>query len=451
MRLLEFEQNHVTIDQTISYLRGLNLERVGGNKFYDIAGNQGSIYLIGGGPRAIGFAQHGNILVAAYIWNSFNLLHAPDAKIIIPKGSPETILNNLISVVDGRFNEDDTPNLNVEANTDMFRDRQAEETEQRIDQHATSSMDEQYEELQDKVRLVAGNSSNYIKSLLITGAPSAGKTYNVMKTVQELGLVEGRDYIVVKGSITDAALYLTFIEQIDSLTIFDDCDSVAQSQDGKNMLKNALDTNPVRDISRPTANSLNTKQMSAEDRESVVNAISRILRGEPQDGDIERFEHLLDKKGKKKTNHEDDHFGDVLASFKLDQNGELVSTDRQDSEKLSQLQSYFQRRPPNRIDFKGRIIFISNMEEDDWDSAILTRAFRQDMNFSSDEMLDFIYRIKDSIKAPNLTDAQKLEVLDYIRDLHKANKLKSRINFRLVQQGFDLRLCSTWKRMIANL
>jgi hypothetical protein len=58
-----------------------------------------------------------------------------------------------------------------------------------------------------------------------------------------------------------------------------------------------------------------------------------------------------------------------------------------------------QNNLPNKIDFKGRIIFISNMREDEWDSAILTRCFHQNMEFSDAEMLDYIETIKQHIHA----------------------------------------------------
>jgi hypothetical protein len=97
------------------------------------------------------------------------------------------------------------------------------------------------------------------------------------------------------------------------------------------------------------------------------------------------------------------------------------------------------------------MIFISNMGKDEWDSAILTRTFRQYMDFSDDEMLDFIDKIKGTIAAPGLTDDMKQEVMAYIRERHESGSLNSPVNFRLVQQAFDLRLTANWKTMIDDL
>ena len=302
-----------------------------------------------------------------------------------------------------------------------------------------ATMEQQYSELRDKVALIAGNKSSYIKSLLITGSPSSGKTYTVLNTLRELGLTEGDDYIVIKGSITDSALYQTLVEQIDRLTVFDDCDSVRDSAEGKNLLKGALDTYAVRELSRVNKNSINTKQMKPEERDSIVDSISRILRGEPRGDDLTRFDQYLPKSGKKEVRK-------VRGQLSPHPLGEPEYMD--DQERLRALQSYFSNHLPNRIDFRGRIIFISNLDENEWDSAITSRAFRQNMNFGSEDMLDYIEKIKSSIPADNLTDEEKDEVISYIRQLHDAGKIQSRINFRFVQKCLDLRLCPNWRKMI---
>ena len=110
---------------------------------------------------------------------------------------------------------------------------------------------------------------------------------------------------------------------------------------------------------------------------------------------------------------------------------------------------------PNKIDFKGRVIFISNMSEEEWreigDGAILTRAFHQNMYFPDAEMLDYIDTIKQHIKAPKLTERDKQEVLDYVRELWLAGKITKPINFRLIQQAFDLFLMNDWRSLVAAI
>ena len=310
------------------------------------------------------------------------------------------------------------------------------------------NMAEQYDMLKDKVRLVAGNRSAFVKSLLITGGPSSGKSYSVMQTIKELGL-HSKDYMIKKGYITTTALWKTLVENVDGLVIFDDCDSVVDDKSAVNILKGALDTDPVREISYDARGTINTAVMDPEERDMVVNAIARILRGKPLESDMAMFEKYL-KKAKKKPARDrdddedsDDYDADDIFSDDAD--------DGIDHEKLFELQSYFARHLPNKIDFKGRIIFISNMDESEWDSAIITRAFSINLNFASGEMLDYIDNIKGNIIAPAITDEEKQEVIDYLRELWQTGKLKRQVNFRLVQQCFDLRLTSNWKKMMSML
>lgn len=306
------------------------------------------------------------------------------------------------------------------------------------------SMEEQYESLIDKVKLVAGGQSTFIKSLLITGAPSSGKTFVVMKAIRELGLASGKDYIVKKGGITTVAMYRTLIEQIDGMVLFDDCDSVVDDDKAVNMLKGALDTDPIREISYDKKGAYNTAVMDPEHRKDVVRKMSRILRGKPVEGDLEYFENRLNAK--------DDAFDDIEIPDEEEETDDGAPGKYYYSQnQLHATQQWIENHLPNKIDFEGRIIFISNMLEDEWDGAIISRAFSENMEFTSGEMLDYIDKIKAHIPATNLTEDQKQEVMDYLRQLYTTGKLKRQINFRLVQQCFDLRLTLNWKKMMSML
>ena len=301
-------------------------------------------------------------------------------------------------------------------------------------------MEQQYEDLKEKVSLVAGGQSAFIKSLLITGAPSSGKSFSVMQTIKGLGLQEGKDYVVKKGRITTVSMYRTLIEQVNGMVIFDDCDSVVEDKNAVNMLKGALDTDPVREISYDVRGTVNTSVMDPAYRDEVVNAMSRILRGRPTAEDLTLIEIWMKRASTSSSSEDDD--------FDYGPDGEDEGLD---PERVHAASAWVAKHLPNKIDFRGRIIFISNMDESEWDSAILTRAFAINMNFSSGEMLDYIDKIKGHLRTPNLTDEQKQEVMDYLRELYTTGKLKRQINFRLVQQAFDLRLASNWKRLVGML
>lgn len=334
-----------------------------------------------------------------------------------------------------------------------------------IGQGKQQSMEEQIKLVQDRARIIASGKTSFVKSLLVVGAPSSGKTFNIMTTIKALGMQPGKDYVIKKGKTTAVSMYRTLIEQIDGLTIFDDCDSVMEDSNGVNMLKGALDTDPVRSLSYDVQGTTNTGAMSEEDRTDFVNAFSRVLRGEPTEADMARFAYMLKRnKGKgggaapqeakpKRT------WRSVAAERGEDISGEahLYDIDAEigddkptiDPGDLAELQAVMVRRMPNNIDYRGRIIFISNMKKEDWNDAILTRTFYVNMQFSSGEMLDYIEKIQGSLKAENLTPEMKQETIDFIRELYVMGKFKTQINFRIIQQAFDLRLLDDWKKLVA--
>lgn len=310
-----------------------------------------------------------------------------------------------------------------------------------------ATMEEQYDDLKEKVELVASGRSNFIRALLITGAPSAGKTYNVMKTIINAGLQEGKDYTKKTGKISVVALYRTLLQKKDALLIFDDCDSVVGDQDGVNILKGALDTGDYREISMDNRNLIDVDSFDPEKRKEYTDRVSRLLNdGEYTKEDFDFFLPICIRNGmkvkgaKKKKRDMSDDMDDLDDDSYDEDTGDLAD----------EVLSYVTKRLPNKFIFSGRVIFISNLDEDDWDSAILSRAFRVQMNFKSIEMLDFIDKIKGNIKAP-ISEDEKQEVIDYIRELWTLGKLKSPVNFRLIQQAFDLKTLSSWKRMVANL
>jgi hypothetical protein len=316
----------------------------------------------------------------------------------------------------------------------------------------TKSMETQYENLTQKVKLIAEGRSKFIKSLLIVGAPSSGKSFSVFKVIKDLGLKEGTDYIKKTGSISVPSLYRSLLQQIDGLVIFDDCDSVFSEDDGVNILKGALDTNPVREISLDNQRMVDVDGFTVEKRNEYADRVSKLLNdGAYTKEDDEFFRPIAKRYGiikpskkKKGEDSEDfDGFGNPISSS--DEDNAFENDDG-----VNEIITFVTKRLPNKFDFRGRIIFISNLNEDEIDSAIMTRAFKVSMNFKSSEMLDFIDRIKGNINA-SITDEEKQEVMDYIRELYNLGRIKSAINFRLVQAAFDLRLTPDWKLHLSDM
>jgi hypothetical protein len=85
------------------------------------------------------------------------------------------------------------------------------------------------------------------RSLIVSGPPGLGKSYNIMKALEDSCI----DYTVTKGYCKATGLYrlLWKNRHPGSVAVFDDCDTVLFDETSLNFLKAACDTSPIRTIS----------------------------------------------------------------------------------------------------------------------------------------------------------------------------------------------------------
>ena len=93
-----------------------------------------------------------------------------------------------------------------------------------------------------------------VRSMIVVGPPGVGKSFNVVKKLEEANLfaaIQGDiRYEVVKGATTALGLYAKLYEysRDGDVLVFDDCDSILMDELSLNILKAALDTNKKRTI-----------------------------------------------------------------------------------------------------------------------------------------------------------------------------------------------------------
>ena len=83
--------------------------------------------------------------------------------------------------------------------------------------------------------------------VVLTGAPRTGKTSLVKEVLDEMGLVQGEDYVVFKAKTAPVMLYrlLDALNEPGKLVVIDDLDSdFLNDEDGSRLLKGAMDTTP---------------------------------------------------------------------------------------------------------------------------------------------------------------------------------------------------------------
>lgn len=180
-------------------------------------------------------------------------------------------------------------------------------------------------------------------------------THTVEETLGELGLEDGNGYFKNTSSGSAAGLYKTLFMNRTGIVVLDDCDTIVATQEGRNLLKAALDTKKKR------------KLVWAK-----------------------------------------------MGSWLFDPADEEEMAKAQDSIAVGEEPEMF----PRYFDFEGRVIMISNLPAEtlDPDGALATRGFIITLNPTKDEVFAFMRKIapKIPVEGRQLTDAERNEVVDMI-------------------------------------
>ena len=120
-----------------------------------------------------------------------------------------------------------------------------------------------FRKLNSYVLLTAQKINN---ALLITGQGGVGKSYNVNRILSTFG-TEGKDYVIMKGATSTAAMYKFIYDNYNKIVVFDDCDEVLTDDAAINILKAALDTGKTRKLcyNKQKSNIVNTFDCKTHD------------------------------------------------------------------------------------------------------------------------------------------------------------------------------------------
>lgn len=209
-------------------------------------------------------------------------------------------------------------------------------------------------------------------SLVITGMAGVGKTATVVDTLKSIGRVPDVHYYKSTGTVTTPALYEILFKHRTKLVIFDDCDAVFKDPDSINLLKGALDTYEVRELSKHTkGNTFDSTNMSEEEIQT-----------------------------------------------RWEESGEKVL--------------------PNRFEFKGQIIFISNLPEEKFDDALISRSLHVDVHLNKQEIIERMKEIMSKM-LPDVSMDMKEEALQYLTFVTDNYPVKFDLNIRTLIHAINLR------------
>lgn len=124
-----------------------------------------------------------------------------------------------------------------------------------------------FDDMRDLVAMVLNKTQ---PSLIITGGAGQGKTFGVTKQIEEAGLKRNSDWIHSKGHASPFGLYRTLYENRKILIVFDDCDSILKDPVAVNILKAALDSYDVREITWKSKSTFNPDNLDDEEIDARI-------------------------------------------------------------------------------------------------------------------------------------------------------------------------------------
>lgn len=210
-------------------------------------------------------------------------------------------------------------------------------------------------------------------------------TFTIMKTIKDAGMVQGKHYVKLSGKASPLSLYQTlFMYRDNGLVVFDDLDSMWRNEDATNILKAALDTSAVREISWASSSTINVSKMSDEKRKVLFKQIDAQLDGVGEEEDYDDDED----DGKKKKSVKPDKI-----------------------------------KFPSTFDFTGRVIFISNLKREEFDSAIMSRSAKINMDLTQEEILKRMRTILPHLGGDDVSMEDKEALLEHLIHMHKNREI----------------------------
>jgi hypothetical protein len=180
-----------------------------------------------------------------------------------------------------------------------------------------------------------------------------------------------------------------------------------KDKDATNYLKAALDTSKVREISSVSTRMLNVSKWDDERREEYNDLLDKALDNEGK----------VDVKSVAKTIDDDD-----------DEDEEGADEGKSGLAKI---------KFPSTFNFTGRVVFISNLKKEEFDSAILSRSAKIDMSMTPDQILIRMKSILPHLGGSDVSIEDKQELLDHLAHMHK-NKEIDMLTMREFDKGMNI-------------
>jgi len=228
------------------------------------------------------------------------------------------------------------------------------------------------------------------KSLIITGMAGIGKTYNVIQRLKKKFGSEGGNWVLRSGKTSPYGFYQFVYANRNKIIVLDDMDSALKDKDIGGVLKSLLDT---------TQNNV-----------SWISSLTQNL------------DNMNDEQRK---------------AYEIELKQQLSSPGGEFDQKL---------KLPNKFEFTGSIVFISNLYKSDMDSALLSRSMYIDITLTAKDIFKRMETILPNIM-PEVKIGIKKEVLNFLKKSQK--EIKKTINMRTLLNSIKCKISGSgrWQHL----
>jgi hypothetical protein len=266
-------------------------------------------------------------------------------------------------------------------------------------------VNERFDKYSDFVGMV---DKGHVKSMIAYGKGGIGKSYTVESYLEDNGMEdttgekiedpeEGKNqYAYYKaGDMSEKALYQTLYKDNHKLIVLDDvADSVLKSDLGQAILKGALDTTGDGGVSWLSSDKAGGTKVP-----------------------------------KKKKSEDDDDYANRLEDegFRVerDEEGQVVGAEHKDD-------------VPKKFDFKGRVVFISNLPKEDLPQPIQSRALTVNAGMTKQEAVTRMKHVVDKREESGKPPSDNIHDATY-EDVRNAVEHFDSIKDEVADRNFNLR------------
>jgi hypothetical protein len=177
-----------------------------------------------------------------------------------------------------------------------------------------------------------------------------------------------------------------------------------RNEEATNILKAALDTSPVREISWSSANTVNVSRWNEQRREDYNDQLDKLINGESVEDDDD----------------DDDYDDDDDAPKK-----------KKKSSKPEKI------KYPSTFEFKGRVIFISNLKKEEFDTAIMSRSAKIGMDMTPEQILQRMRNVLPNLGGTDVSIELKEALLEQLLKMRSSGELDA-VTMREFTKGLDI-------------